>query len=61
MVLLWSYDIDIFLQLVTSFRVPGNDPSEPVAVESSVFGRVMTGDRRRELMQQWDDYVASQD
>ena len=43
-VLLWSYDIDIFQQLVASFRVPANDLSAPMAaVESSVFGRVMTG------------------
>ena len=42
--LLWSYDIDIFQQLVTSFRSPVNDASGATsAVESSVFGRIMTG------------------
>ena len=42
--LLWSYDIDIFQQLVSSFRPTGNNTNGGTsAVESSVFGRIMTG------------------
>lgn len=42
-VLLWSYDIDIFQQIVVAFQDSSAAGSNSRTVESSVFGRVMTG------------------
>lgn len=39
--LLWSYDIDIFQQLVVAFRSGGAEATS--TVESSFFGRILTG------------------
>ena len=42
-VLLWSYDIDIFQQLVTAFQNTAQSALESSEVTSSFFGRVITG------------------